>query len=231
MIAQQSYQESEKKKFQFGFAHVIGLIVLAIIFTIIFTGWWVKQNIYASPFTPVRLGDREQQVLNTKMAALDDVASHSPPVATPTPDPDSSLQPEPYNDDNARREIRFTEKELNALLAKNPDQAARLAIDLADDLISLTMLVPLDKDFPLIGGTTLRIRAGATLRYENSKPVVIIRGVSIGGIPLPGAWWGDIKNKNLVEEFGGTGGFWDQFSKGVEHIQVREGHLWVELKE
>ena len=93
------------------------------------------------------------------------------------------------------------------------------------------MLVPLEKDFPLIGGTTLRLRAGATLRYENNKPVVIIRGISIGGIPLPGAWWGGIKNKNLVEEFGGTGGFWEQFSEGIENIQVREGHLWVKLKE
>ena len=231
MIEQQSQQESEKKKFQFGCLHVVGLIALAIIFTGLFTAWWVKQNVYASPFAPVRLSDKEQQVLNAKMATLDDAASPPPLVTTPTPDPDTPLQPEPYSEDNARREIRFTEKELNALLAKDPEQATRVAIDLADDLISLTMLVPLEKNFPLIGGTTLRIRAGATLRYEHGKPVVIIRGVSIGGIPLPGAWWGDIKNKNLVEEFSGTGGFWDQFSKGVENIEVREGHLWLQLKE
>jgi hypothetical protein len=75
------------------------------------------------------------------------------------------------------------------------------------------------------------VNFGVTLRYEQDKPVVIIRGVSLGGIPLPGAWWGDIKNKNLVEEFGGQGGFWDQFSRGVADIGVREGELWVKLKE
>ncbi len=61
--------------------------------------------------------------------------------------------------------------------------------------------------------------------------MVAIRGVSLGGVPLPSAWWGDIKNKNLVEEFGSEGGFWDQFSKGVEDIKIRQEHLWIKLKE
>jgi hypothetical protein len=231
MTGQQSRQESEKQKFHFGCLHVIGLIALVIVLTTLFTAWWVKHNIYASPLAPTRLNTKEQQVFEAKMAKLEDAALQAPPAITPTPDPDTPLQPEPYNEDDASREIRLTEKELNAMLAEDPEQATRVAIDLADDLISLTMLVPLDEDFPLIGGTTLRIRAGATLRYEDSKPVVAIRGVSIGGIPLPGAWWGDIKNKNLVEEFSGTGGFWDQFAKGIENVQVREGHLLLQLKE
>jgi len=58
-----------------------------------------------------------------------------------------------------------------------------------------------------------------------------MRGISLGGVPLPSAWWGDIKNKNLVEEFSGEGGFWSRFSKGVENVQVRDGHLWIKLKE
>ena len=35
----------------------------------------------------------------------------------------------------------------------------------------------------------------------------------MGGVPLPSAWWDEIKNRNLVKEFGSEGGFWDQFSK------------------
>ena len=89
----------------------------------------------------------------------------------------------------------------------------------------------MDEDFPILGGKTLRLKAGVTLIYESKRPVVVMRGISLGGVPLPKAWWGDIKNKNLVEEFGSEGGFWDQFSRGVENIKIHEGQLWVKLKE
>jgi hypothetical protein len=70
-----------------------------------------------------------------------------------------------------------------------------------------------DENFPILGGKTLRLFFGVTLCDKADRPIVAIRGVSLGGVPLPSAWWGDIKNKNLVEEFGSEGGFWDQFSK------------------
>jgi hypothetical protein len=76
-----------------------------------------------------------------------------------------------------------------------------------------------------------RITAGATLRFENDKPVVIVRGISIGGVPLPSAWMGDLKNKDLVQEFGGQGGFWDGLSRGVEAIKLEDGNLYLKLRE
>ncbi|MBU0679653.1 MAG: hypothetical protein KJ626_16245 [Verrucomicrobia bacterium] len=72
---------------------------------------------------------------------------------------------------------------------------------------------------------------GLTLRFENDRPVVIVRGVSLGGIPLPGAWWGDIKNRDLVEESGREGAFWDLFAKGVDDLQVRDGRFVLHLKD
>ena len=49
--------------------------------------------------------------------------------------------------------------------------------------------------------------------------------------PLPNAWLGNLKNKNLVEEFGGDAGFWELFADGVENMQVKEGHILVKFKE
>ena len=49
-------------------------------------------------------------------------------------------KPEPYSEDDLSREINFNERELNALLANSTDLASRLALDLADDLISANML-------------------------------------------------------------------------------------------
>ena len=160
------------------------------------------------------------------------IVKEKPSLKKAKPDqPSTSLDPEPYSEEHAKREISLSEKELNALIAKDPETAKRVAIDLADDLVSVKLLVPVDDDFPILGGKTLRLFFGVTLSYGKNRPIVAIRGVSLGGVPLPSAWWGDIKNKNLVEEFGSEGGFWDLFSKGVEDIKIREGHLRIKLKE
>jgi len=221
------------KKSRFGWHHVLVIAFIAIIVSALLSAWWVKKNIYASQFEPTRLSVKEQQVLDSKLAKLEvSAVKEKPPVRKAKPyHPSRPLEPERYSEDDGKREISLSEKELNALIARDPETAKRVAIDLADDLISVKLLVPMDEDFPILGGKTLRLFFGVTLSYKENRPIVAIRGVSLGGVPLPSAWWGDIKNKNLVEEFGSEGGFWDQFSKGVEDIKIREGHLRIKLKE
>lgn len=84
---------------------------------------------------------------------------------------------------------------------------------------------------PLFGGKTLKMAAGLELRFAEGRPVVELRGISLRGVPIPNAWLGGIKNIDLVEEFGGQGGFWQAFAAGVEDIRVEEGRLTVQLKE
>jgi hypothetical protein len=106
-----------------------------------------------------------------------------------------------------------------------------VAIDLGQDLVSLKILVPVDPDFPFLGGKTLRVRAGAELAYKEGRPLVKLRGVSIMGVPVPNAWLGGLKNIDLVQEFGGDSGFWKTFAEGVDAINVREGSLYIKFKE
>lgn len=213
---------------------ILGIIALFFIVLIIASAWWIKHNLYASPFNPTKLNEKEQQVLNTKLDRLEQSVQKQGKFSRTGPDEKMSkgrLEPERYTEDPAKREIRITEKELNALIAKDEETARRVAIDLSDDMVSLKLVIPVDNDMPILGGKTLRLTCGVTLRHEAGKPVVILRGVSIGGIPIPNAWLGNLKNIDLVQEFGGQRGFWEAFSRGVENIKVSNGSLYIKLKE
>ncbi len=223
----------KKKPGRFTCLHVSGIMLVMAVAVALLTAWWIKHNIYASMFRPTQLSVKEQKVLDLKLEQLERSGmkeERSFPPAGEIVKNTGRLQPEVYKEDDARREIRLTEKELNSLIAKDEEIARRVAIDLSDDLVSVKLLIPMDKDIPVVGGKTLRLNCGVTLSYEAGRPVVAIRGVSVGGVPLPAAWWGDIKNTNLVEKFGDEGGFWDLFSEGVENIKVREGHFLIKLK-
>lgn len=225
---------------RFGCLQVFGLIVLAVIITSGVTILIFKTYFFPSEFKPVTLNPHEEQILNAKIEKLDsigdDVNLHrkdilKKPSKADRFDSSATLKPEPFSEKNIKREIIFTERELNALLAKNTDLARKLAIDLSDDLVSAKLLVPVDEDFPILGGKILRVRTGVAFTYDKGKPVVILKGITIMGVPMPNAWLGGIKNIDLVKEFGADKGFWKTFSDGVEDITVKEGLLKIKLKE
>ncbi len=122
-------------------------------------------------------------------------------------------------------------EELNALIGGNPDLARRVVIDLADGLASAKLLIPIPEDFPVMAGRNLRVHAGLELRLtDEHRPLVMIRGVSIMGVPIPNAWLGNLKHVDLVAE-SGDAGFWKAFADGVEDLQVRDGELYIKLRE
>ena len=225
--------ESSSKR-RFNVWQLSTFLLLAILLTVM-TVWILNTVIFPSEFKPVKLNTEEQQILDRKLQTFerfqsqaDRRASRSRPLPSTA---DDTLTPEPYTEEGASREIRLSEKELNALLAKNTDLATRLAIDLSDNLASAKLLVHLDDEFPILGGNTVKLTAGAELAYATGKPIVKLRGVSVWGVPIPNAWLGGIKNVDLIQEFGQEEGFWKAFADGVEAIEVKQGHLSIRLKE
>lgn len=206
------------------FFMVIGIAVVTSILTV----WISFLFLFPKQFKPVVLSKSESQALSEKLIRLEPT-THSKTV--PGKKGSSRLTPEKYTEDAASRHIKFSERELNALLAKNTDLAKKLAIDLSDNLASAKLILPLDPDLPILGGKTLKLNAGLELRYGDNKPVVMLRGISLWGVPLPNSWIGGIKNVDLVKEFGGDRGFWKAFSEGIEYIRVEDGELLVQLKE
>ena len=123
------YSQTDSKRKRFGWFHILGIVAIVVIIIALLTGWWIKRNIYASQFMPTRLNTEEQQVLNAKLSRLEESTTEDElSLDTPSSDSDGTLQPAPYSEDEARRELRLSEKELNALLAKNTDLAKKLAI-------------------------------------------------------------------------------------------------------
>ena len=226
---------------------VIGLIGIAMAVTMIATLWIIKVWLFPKPFQPVVLNKAEEQQLEVKLARLENptlpgrvVARANPATETganPQPasgdkelDASGALKPEAYSEVGASREIRLSEREINAMIAKNTDLGSKVAVDLADNLISAKVLIPMDPDFPFIGGKTMRIRAGVELAYREQRPVVIVRGISIMGVPMPNAWLGGLKDIDLIKTYGNDQGFWKGFADGVETMKVQEGTLQIVLK-
>jgi len=204
-------------------AYVVLLVIVAIGLTACFTYWLLANYVFLKEFEPVQLKAREQQALQGKLKAIG--------IESQGPGSDAPLEPERYSEVGAKREIAFTERELNAMLAKNTELARKLAIDLSDNLVSAKLLIPLEEDFPILGGKTLRVNAGVELAFRQSRPVVVLKGISIMGVPIPNAWLGNLKNVDIVREFGSDQGFWKHFADGVEDIHVEDGRMMIRLKE
>lgn len=218
----------------FSASQVIMMIVISMLLAMVVTVISIKLILFPGPFKPVELSAKEEQQLENKLQIIESFGQTSESTGSTNGDQFDSegrLVPEKYSEEGAEREILFSERELNAMVAKNTDLAQKMAIDLAQDMISLKLLIPLDQDFPIMGGKTLRVTAGAELAYREGRPVVKLKGVSLMGIPMPNAWLGGLKNVDLVREYGGDEGFWQSFSDGVEAIAVVDGSIRIMLKE
>ncbi|BBL35633.1 hypothetical protein Nstercoris_01907 [Nitrosomonas stercoris] len=243
-----SSTENLNKKTGLRWPQVLLIVLVTILLTVAGTYWALKTYIFVSSFEPVELSQKEENVLQQKLRAIGyDFSFAAPQAKQPTQQPkqqaklsselrdeidqDGFLKPKAYSEEGAERDISFTEREINALLAKNTDLAQKLAIDFSDELVSARMLLPMEEDFPVLGGKTLRLNAGLGMAYQDNKPIIILKGISVMGIPIPNAWLGGIKNIDLVNEFGVDPGFWKSFSDGVEHIQVTDGKIDIRLKE
>ncbi len=218
---------------------VFGIAILVMVVAVAGTIFAARAWFFPRPFKPVVLSQQEEKRLEHKLEQFERPGYKPLPAAKTSKTepqkndwlPGGRLKPEAYSEKGASREINLSERELNGLLAKNTDLARKVAIDLSDDLVSARLLLPVDPDFPILGGKTLRVRAGLELAYRDRHPVVKIRGVSIMGVPVPAVWLGGLKNVDLVREFGSDQGFWKAFADGVESITIREGRLHIKLKE
>jgi hypothetical protein len=234
---------SENIKKGFSGLQVIGISFLAAICAVVMTFFAVKMYFFPSLFTPVVLTAREQKLLDEKLEffAENGVQAECPlqkvyrnPDRTPVEkefDQDGKLLPKAYDEKNLDREVNLSEREINALLAKNTELASKLVFDLSESLISAKLLIPVDPDFPVLGGKIIRARAGVELAYNNNRPIVKLRGISLMGVPIPNAWLGGLKNIDLVSEFGNDPGFWNTFADGVKSVEIKEGYLKIVLNE
>lgn len=148
------------------------------------TAWWVKHNIYASALKPVALTQTEQADLNSKLQVLGQQAPTAAPV-----DPEI-----------AKRTLTISEREINAFLSEQ-GLGEQVKVEFTQGGAAATVLVPVEKDTPLIGGTTLRLRFAFGAKMDSSKHFAFsLNDISVGGVPMPNAWLGNLKGLNLLAE-------------------------------
>jgi len=207
-------------------------VFAAVLTALVIGALVIRAYIFPLALTPVELNANEQVQLDDKLRALglDGSSLKHYNQHSDAGTQKRSLEPRAYNENKPTREIRFSERELNALLAHNTDLADKVAIDLSDSLVSARILIPLDPDFPVMGGRTLRINTGVSIRFTNSQPIITLKGLSLSGVPLPNAWLGNLKNVNIIEQYGDTG-FWKSFANGIDYLLIEEGKLVIKLKE
>jgi len=245
-FARRKYTQAGKS---LGCLPIVGLLLLTVIVTIGATVWAIQSQIFARNFKPIELSTAEEQTLEQKLNALGDADNRQSVSAIGDNSTANSaaettvaeeiaadisgneIQPEIYTEDAGKRRIELTERELNALLAKNTDLAEQLVVHLSENTASIKLLVDVDPDFPFFGGKTLKVSGATELSYTNERPVVVMKGVSVWGVPIPSAWLGGLKNIDLVREFGGNDGFWKSLADGIENIQVQDGKLLIQLAE
>jgi len=226
---------NSNKKGGISLLKILLIVLITVLVTLGGSYWFLKTYVFAREFKPVKLSEKEQRIVDSKLRTLGFQPGERR-IETNRPsseefDERGALKSERYSEKGSKREISFNERELNGLLARNTDLARKLAIDLSEDLVSIKLLVPMDADFPVLGGKTLRFNAGVEMSYRNGKPSVVLKGVSIMGVPVPNAWMGGLKNVDLIAEFGAEPGFWKTFSEGVADIRVQDGRIRVKLKE
>lgn len=217
--------EPEKKESSLGL--ILGLVFLTVLLSVGITVWVINHYFFPKEFDPVVLSEREDKRLDLKLEKFSWLNNTGADSDTGN----QNFEPEKYSEKGAKREIKLSEREVNALLAKNTDLADKLVIDLSENLASGKLLLPMDEDFPIVGGKTLKASAGIELSFANQKPIVKLKGVSIMGVPIPNAWLGGLKNIDLISEFGQDEGFWKAFSDGVDNFHVSDGSLVIKLKE
>ncbi|MBB1437952.1 arginine N-succinyltransferase [Shewanella sp. SG41-4] len=224
-------------------AKLLLIIAATMLVTAGLTFFIIRTYIFPSPLTPVSLNVKEEQQLDRKLTQLGwQVESKGSATSSSSDTSRTSsnnniqqsasgeLTPQAYQEFDADRQVSFSEKEVNSMIGRNPDFAQRVAIDFSDNLASATMLIPIPKDFPIMAGEILRVNTGLDIHLDaNRRPVVALVGVSLMGVPIPNAWLGNMKNVNLVGEFGDRG-FWNAFADGVDDIQIRDGELSIKLR-
>jgi len=135
--------------------------------------------------------------------------------------------------DEERRHLVITEREINAILHKNTDLADRVRIEFLEDTIRAGALIPFDEDAPLVGGKTLRCKCSVkALLDENKRLAIYITDVTLGGVPIPNAWIGGIKNVNLVDRPSTPAGDeMSRFADGIKDFKISNGQIEIWLNE
>jgi hypothetical protein len=173
------------------------------------TVWWWNHNLHAAPLQPVQLSAAEQTALDQKVREMKTGAA-------PASDPSKT--------------IVLSEREINGFL-KEQCCGEQVKVKIDNGAITATALVPFDKDVPIIGGHTVRLKVAVNTELDKDHRLALrVTDVNVGGISPPNAWLGGIKGVNLLADDSKNSPFKD-IADGIKSFDVKNGEVRVVLND
>ncbi|MEI6536071.1 MAG: hypothetical protein WCN98_12060, partial [Verrucomicrobiaceae bacterium] len=124
----------------------------------------------------------------------------------------------------------FSEREINGYLQQQ-GLGDQIKISIGGGSMSASALIPFEKDAPLVGGRTVRVKIALSPKLErNHRMGLYLSELSIGGISPPNAWLGGIKGKNLFAE-DENDPLLKGLSEGIKSIVVQDGEIRIVLND
>lgn len=203
-----------QKKKTLGLPGMAILLALTVIITVIVTLAAARIWLFQPDVSPVVLDTREEARLEDKLKILEEAS-----------------RPGEYSESPEDRVLYLTQRELNAIVARDPALAGRLFFHLSDAKISATLLVDIPEDMPVFAGRRVEVATGLEVEYAHGRLSLIVEGISLMGVPLPSAWLGGLKGRDLLELEGPGGDLARLLGQGVQDLQVKDGRLRIELAE
>lgn len=205
------------------------ILVLLLTVLLVAAGLRIYYLMQAERETAVMLSPAERETLDEKLAVLQEASVRAAsetaaPEARTAPGRETAPAPEVYDEDPERRYLRFTERELNAAIARDPALAGRAAVRLSPERVSTSFVVDVPEDLPMLGGRRVRVQAGLQVTTEGDRVQARLLGVSVAGVPLPNAWLAGFKGRDLLE-----GSALSALGAGIESVEVGDGWVAVRL--
>lgn len=225
-------------------AGITGGVLLALAVS----GVLLYRYYFHAHINPTVLSDKEKVVLNEKLERIQTAsnAAHIPlDPSTSTelnevkllPPVDQELLQRQQDEflrqqEMERRTLTLSSRELNAMLNYQTDFGQTFRIDFKPGYLDIQCVIPVPEDVAVLGGKTLRgsVDVGIS-KLPEGKLALIVRDVTVCGLPMPNAWLGNIKNQNLIEQFGSENEILKIFADGIEHIEIVDGQMRVRLAE
>jgi arginine N-succinyltransferase len=179
-------------------------------------GIWWKSNFDPAPFKLVALTTQEQAAFDQKLAAF---TGNAALAAAPAPVTDLE-----------KRTLVITEKEVNAWLAKN-DLGENVQVRFKNGKITGAIILELPEDLPFLAGQKIKASLALVAHLNDASRDLALQvdDVTVGGMPLPNAWVGDIKGMSLVDESARVDLATEKFLKGIRQFEIREGSVVVKF--
>jgi len=202
----------------------LALLALLVAATVAATVWWTQR-----PIRPVVLSPQEKAAVEVKIKELEGgTIPLSPPAASARAGASAPALADKRTYVPGSKFLKLTEREVNGLLNLNTDLGDKVRIEFASDAVNAYLAIPIPEDFPIGGGTTLRMRGRFRVSIGGKgAPYAVLEDVTIFGLSLPKAWLGGIKGENLLGDALGGG----PVLQGVKSLKVEPGALVLEVEE